>query len=138
MDLQKEEAALAPRSVSLKDRAASWAATPARTCSRCRQAGAWQHDGKGAAPAAGHHHHGRPAAAVATCSASLSTGRVHRTLSSHFRGDQCLLHGSKSYFFRQPAVAGPKARPDFRALVSNKPVSALHGAVPGRFQKRSV
>uniref|UniRef100_H3AHZ7 Glutamate ionotropic receptor NMDA type subunit 2B n=1 Tax=Latimeria chalumnae TaxID=7897 RepID=H3AHZ7_LATCH len=47
-----------------------------------------------------------------------------------FGDDQCLLHGTKSYFFRQQG--GLKGRTDFRP---NKTGSVLHSAIPARFPK---
>ncbi|KAB0388387.1 hypothetical protein FD755_003343 [Muntiacus reevesi] len=146
VDLQKEEAALAPRSVSLKDKGRFLDGSPYAHMFEMpagESAFSSGNDGKAAAPAAGHHHHGNPGGGGGggggyMLSKSLYPDRVTQNpFIPTFGDDQCLLHGSKSYFFRQPTVAGaPKARPDFRALVSNKPVvSALHGAVPGRFQK---
>ncbi|KAJ1062525.1 hypothetical protein K5549_018530, partial [Capra hircus] len=142
VDLQKEEAALAPRSVSLKDKGRFLDGSPYAHMFEMpagESAFSGSNDGKAAAPATGHHHHGNPGGGGGyMLSKSLYPDRVTQNpFIPTFGDDQCLLHGSKSYFFRQPTVAGaPKARPDFRALVSNKPVvSALHGAVPGRFQK---
>uniref|UniRef100_A0A8D1ZZJ3 Glutamate receptor n=2 Tax=Sus scrofa TaxID=9823 RepID=A0A8D1ZZJ3_PIG len=137
VDLQKEEAALAPRSVSLKDKGRFLDGSPYAHMFEMPASESTFGNGKAAAPAAGHHHHSNPGGGY-MLSKSLYPDRVTQNpFIPTFGDDQCLLHGSKSYFFRQPTVAGaPKARPDFRALVTNKPVvSALHGAVPGRFQK---
>ncbi|XP_010636740.1 glutamate receptor ionotropic, NMDA 2B [Fukomys damarensis] len=137
VDLQKEEAALAPRSVSLKDKGRFMDGSPYAHMFEMPAAESAFADNKSSVPTAGHHHHNNPGGGY-MLSKSLYPDRVTQNpFIPTFGDDQCLLHGSKSYFFRQPTVAGAsKARPDFRALVTNKPVvSALHGAVPGRFQK---
>ncbi|XP_008257825.1 glutamate receptor ionotropic, NMDA 2B [Oryctolagus cuniculus] len=137
VDLQKEEAALAPRSVSLKDKGRFLDGSPYAHMFEMPAAESTFANNKSSVPAAGHHHHNNPGGGY-MLSKSLYPDRVTQNpFIPTFGDDQCLLHGSKSYFFRQPTVAGAsKARPDFRALVTNKPVvSALHGAVPGRFQK---
>uniref|UniRef100_G3TLE2 Glutamate receptor n=1 Tax=Loxodonta africana TaxID=9785 RepID=G3TLE2_LOXAF len=137
VDLQKEEAALAPRSVSLKDKGRFLDGSPYAHMFEMPAGESTFANNKSSVPTAGHHHHNNPGSSY-MLSKSLYPDRVTQNpFIPTFGDDQCLLHGSKSYFFRQPTVAGaPKARPDFRALVTNKPVvSALHGAVPGRFQK---
>ncbi|KAF6118886.1 glutamate ionotropic receptor NMDA type subunit 2B [Phyllostomus discolor] len=137
VDLQKEEAALAPRSVSLKDKGRFVDGSPYAHMFEMPAGESTFANNKSSVPTAGHHHHNNPGSGY-MLSKSLYPDRVTQNpFIPTFGDDQCLLHGSKSYFFRQPSVAGaPKARPDFRALVTNKPVvSALHGAVPGRFQK---
>lgn len=137
VDLQKEEAALAPRSVSLKDKGRFLDGSPYAHMFEMPAGESTFANNKSSVPTAGHHHHNNPGSGY-MLSKSLYPDRVTQNpFIPTFGDDQCLLHGSKSYFFRQPTVAGaPKARPDFRALVTNKPVvSALHGAVPGRFQK---
>ncbi|XP_077026243.1 glutamate receptor ionotropic, NMDA 2B isoform X1 [Tamandua tetradactyla] len=138
VDLQKEEAALAPRSVSLKDKGRFVEGSPYAHMFEMPAGESTFANNKPSVPAAGHHHHNNNPGGGYMLSKSLYPDRVTQNpFIPTFGDDQCLLHGSKSYFFRQPTVAGvPKARPDFRALVTNKPVaSALHGAVPGRFQK---
>ncbi|XP_042201038.1 glutamate receptor ionotropic, NMDA 2B, partial [Callorhinchus milii] len=65
-------------------------------------------------------------------SKSLYPDRVtHNPFIPTFGDDQCLLHGSKSYFFK-PTISG-KLRSDSRH--SAKSVSSVFGAVPARFQK---
>ncbi|KAG8513731.1 Glutamate receptor ionotropic, NMDA 2B [Galemys pyrenaicus] len=132
VDLQKEEAALAPRSVSLKDKGRFLDGSPYAHMFEMPAAEGSFADSKPSVPAAAHHNPG----GGYMLSQSLYPDRVTQNpFVPTFGDDQCLLHGSKSYFFRQPAGA-PKARPDLRALVTNKPVvAALHGAVPGRFPK---
>nr|XP_004611427.1 unnamed protein product [Sorex araneus] len=136
VDLQKEEAALAPRSVSLKDKGRFLDGSPYAHMFEMGGGDSAFANSKSSVPTAGHHHHNNPGGYM--LSKSLYPDRVTQNpFIPTFGDDQCLLHGSKSYFFRQPTAAGvPKGRPDFRALVTNKPVvAALHGAVPGRFQK---
>ncbi|XP_016052965.1 PREDICTED: glutamate receptor ionotropic, NMDA 2B [Miniopterus natalensis] len=142
VDLQKEEAALAPRSVSLKDKGRFVEGSPYAHMFEMPAGESAFANSKSSVPTAGHHHHhhsNNPGGGGGyMLSKSLYPDRVTQNpFIPTFGDDQCLLHGSKSYFFRQPSVPGaPKARPDFRALVTNKPVvSALHGAVQGRFQK---
>ena len=63
MDLQKEEAALAPRSVSLKDKGRFLDGSPYAHMFEMpagESAFSGSNDGKAAAPATGHHHHGNP------------------------------------------------------------------------------
>ncbi|XP_048191007.1 glutamate receptor ionotropic, NMDA 2B [Perognathus longimembris pacificus] len=144
VDLQKEEAALAPRSVSLKDKSRFLDGSPyAHMFDMAAGEGSFANS-KSSVPTAGHHHHNNPGGGGGyMLSKSLYPDRVTQNpFIPTFGDDQCLLHGSKSHFFRQPTVAGAaaaaaaKARPDFRGLVANKPaVSALHGAAPGHFQK---
>ncbi|EGW05688.1 Glutamate [NMDA] receptor subunit epsilon-2 [Cricetulus griseus] len=136
VDLQKEEAALAPRSVSLKDKGRFLDGSPYAHMFEMPAGESSFANNKSSVPTAGHHHNNPGGGYM--LSKSLYPDRVTQNpFIPTFGDDQCLLHGSKSYFFRQPTVAGAsKTRPDFRALVTNKPVvSALHGAVPGRFQK---
>ncbi|NXQ75257.1 NMDE2 protein, partial [Quiscalus mexicanus] len=140
VDLQKDDSALAPRSVSLKDKGRFLEGSPYAHMFEMPASETTFANNKSSVPATSYHHHNNPGSSGGyMLSKSLYPDRVTQNpFIPTFGDDQCLLHGSKSYFFRQPVVAGgPKARPDFRAIVTtNKPVvSALHGAVPARFQK---
>nr|XP_033791111.1 glutamate receptor ionotropic, NMDA 2B isoform X1 [Geotrypetes seraphini]XP_033791112.1 glutamate receptor ionotropic, NMDA 2B isoform X1 [Geotrypetes seraphini]XP_033791113.1 glutamate receptor ionotropic, NMDA 2B isoform X1 [Geotrypetes seraphini] len=123
VDLQKEDVALAPRSVSLKDKDrflegspyAHMFEMPAET-SFANKSSMSTHNPSGY-----------------MLSRSLYPDRVTQNpFIPTFGDDQCLLHGNKSYYYRQHPGA-LKARSDFRMV--NKPMSSLHGAIPGRFQK---
>ncbi|XP_028910336.1 glutamate receptor ionotropic, NMDA 2B [Ornithorhynchus anatinus] len=132
VDLQREEAVPAPRSVSLKDKGrfpdgspyahvfeapdAPFAARPAPPTRRFRD-----NPGRGGYP----------------LSKSLYPDRVTQNpFVPTFGDDQCLLHGSKSYFFGRPTVGGPRLGPDLRALVAGKAAGpGPLGPGPGRFPK---
>ncbi|XP_053325087.1 glutamate receptor ionotropic, NMDA 2B [Spea bombifrons] len=124
VDLQKEDVTLAPRSVSLKDKERFLDGSPYAHMFEMPNETSFANKSHGSTHNPGGY----------MLSRSLYPDRVTQNpFIPTFGDDQCLLHGSKPYYFRQPAIGGLKGRSDFRA--SGKSLTALHAGPTGRFQK---
>ncbi|KAM5149024.1 glutamate receptor ionotropic, NMDA 2B [Mantella aurantiaca] len=124
VDLQKEDVTLAPRSVSLKDKERFLDGSPYAHMFEMPNESSFASKSHGP----GHNPGGY------MLSRSLYPDRVTQNpFIPTFGDDQCLLHGSKPYYFRQPAIGGLKGRADFRG--TGKSLTALHAGPTGRFQK---
>ncbi|XP_072277038.1 glutamate receptor ionotropic, NMDA 2B [Pyxicephalus adspersus] len=124
VDLQKEDVTLAPRSVSLKDKERFLDGSPYAHMFEMPTESSFASKSHGP----GHNPGGY------MLSRSLYPDRVTQNpFIPTFGDDQCLLHGSKPYYFRQPAIGGLKGRSDFRG--TGKSLTALHAGPTGRFQK---
>ncbi|XP_060705695.1 glutamate receptor ionotropic, NMDA 2B-like [Hemiscyllium ocellatum] len=124
VELQKEDSvAIAPRSVSLKEKDRFLEGSPYAHMFEATPEPAFV--GKAAVPE-------RHNLSRYTLSKSLYPDRVTQNpFIPTFGDDQCLLHGSKSHFFKHPAAS--KARLDFHP--SAKAASSMFNAIPARFQK---
>ncbi|XP_075038978.1 glutamate receptor ionotropic, NMDA 2B [Mixophyes fleayi] len=124
VDLQKEDVTLAPRSVSLKDKERFLDGSP--------YAHMFEMPNESSFASKSHGPSHNPSGYM--LSRSLYPDRVTQNpFIPTFGDDQCLLHGSKPYYFRQPAIGGLKGRSDFRG--TGKSLTALHAGAPGCFQK---
>lgn len=124
VDLQKEDVTLAPRSVSLKDKERFLDGSPYAHMFEMPNESSFASKSHGP----GHNPGGY------MLSRSLYPDRVTQNpFIPTFGDDQCLLHGSKPYYFRQPAIGGLKGRSDFRG--TGKSLTALQAGPAGRFQK---
>ncbi|XP_078496279.1 glutamate receptor ionotropic, NMDA 2B [Lissotriton helveticus] len=123
VDLQKEDVELAPRSVSLKDKDRFLDGSPYTHMFNMPPEANFA-----SKPSMPNHN---PSGYM--LSRSLYPDRVTQNpFIPTFGDDQCLLHGNKSFYYRQ-LPGGLKGKPDFRATGKN--VTGLHGSVPARFQK---